>query len=82
MVLKLKRQIVDLEQKYKQLEEQLFSFKNILSNDSPIAFYTGLPNHQTMMVLYDYLDPGTRGENINYWLSGKDVAGTAKPTNK
>ena len=79
IVLKLKRQIVDLEQKYEQLEEQLFSFKNTSSNDSLIAFYTGLPNRQTMMALYDYLDPGARGENINYWLSGEDVAGTAKP---
>jgi len=79
IVLKLKRQIVDLEQKYEQLEEQLFSFKNISSNDSLIAFYTGLPNRQTMMALYDYLDPGARGENINYCLSGKEVAGTAKP---
>lgn len=51
-VLKLKKQIVDLEQKYEQLEEQLFSFKNISSNDSLISFY---------------------------WLSGKDVAGAAKP---
>lgn len=32
-----------------------------------------------MMALYNYLDPAARGENINYWLSGKDVAGTAKP---
>ena len=31
-----------------------------------------------MMALYDYLDPGARGENINYWLSGKDTAGNAK----
>ena len=30
------------------------------------------------MALYDYLDPGARGENINYWLSGKDTAGSAK----
>lgn len=80
MVLKLKQQIVDLEEKYEQLEEQLFLFKNISSNDSLISFYTGLPNYQTMMGLYNYLDPGARGENINYWLSGKDVAGTAKPT--
>ena len=80
MVLKLKQQIVDLQEKYEQLEEQLFSFKNISSNDSLISFYTGLPNYHTMMALYNYLDPGARGENINYWLSGKDVAGTTKPT--
>jgi len=80
MVLKLKKQIVDLKQKYEQLEKQLFSLKNISSNESLISFYTGLPNYQTMMALYNFLDPGARGENINYRLSGKDVAaGTAKP---
>ena len=24
-----------------------------------------------MMALFEFLDPGTNGENINYWLSGK-----------
>lgn len=79
MVLKLKKQTVDLEEKYEQLKEQLFSFKNIPSNDSLTSFYMGLPNYQTMVALYNYLDTGATGENINYWLSGKDVAGTAKP---
>ena len=23
------------------------------------------------MALFEFLDPGTNGENINYWLSGK-----------
>lgn len=64
---------MDLERKYEKREERLFSFKNIASNDSLLAFYTGFPNYQTMMVLYDFLDPGEQGENINYWLSGKDV---------
>ena len=31
-----------------------------------------------MMALYDFLDPGEQGENINYWLSGKDVDSTPK----
>ena len=31
-----------------------------------------------MMALYDFLDPGEQGENINYWLSGKDVDCTPK----
>ena len=78
LVLKLKKKVADLEQKYEQLEEQLFSLKNIGSNDSLVAFYTGFPNYQTMMALYDYLDPGARGENIKYWLSGKDTSGSAK----
>jgi len=79
LVSKLREKVVDLEEKYKILEEQLFTFKNIASNDSLIAFYTGFPNFQTTMALYNYLDPGDRGENINYWFSGKDVDGTARP---
>ena len=78
LVLKLKKKVADLGQKYEQLEEQLFSLKNIGSNYSLVAFYTGFPNYQTIMALYDYLDPGARGENIRYWLSGKDTSGSAK----
>lgn len=79
VVLQLKENILSLEQKNEQLEEQMFSLKNISSNDSLVAFYTGFPNYETMLALYDFLDPGARGENINYWLSGKEVAGNAKP---
>ena len=82
VVFKLKEKVADLEQKYEQLEEQLFTFKNIALNDSLITFYSGFPYYQTMMALYDYLDPGTRGENVNYWLSGKDVAGNVKPVKR
>ena len=78
VVFKLKKKVADLEQKYEQLEEQLFSFKNISSNDSLVVFYTEFPKCQTMMALYNYLDPGARGENINYWLSGNTTAGSAK----
>ena len=31
------------------------------------------------MAFYTNLDPGDRGENISYRLSGKDVDGTARP---
>ncbi|CAH3171376.1 unnamed protein product, partial [Porites lobata] len=72
LVSKLKEKVTDLEEKYEKLEERLFSFKNIASQDSLVAFYTAFPNLQTMMALYHYLDPGDRGENISYWLSGKD----------
>ncbi|KAK2549093.1 hypothetical protein P5673_030462 [Acropora cervicornis] len=78
VVSKLKEKVVDLERKYEKLEERLFSFKNIASNDSLVAFYTGFPNYQTMMALYDFLNPGEHGENINYWLSGKNVDSTPK----
>ena len=71
VVSKLKQKVVDLEQKYEKREERLFSFKNIASNDSLVAFYTGFPKYQTMMALCNSLDPGEQGKNINYWLSEK-----------
>ena len=58
VVSKLKEKVVDLERKYEKREERLFSFKNIASNDSLVTFYTGFSNYQTMMALYDFLDPG------------------------
>ena len=77
-VVSKREKVVDLEQKHEKREERLFSFKNIISHDSLVAFYTGFPNYQTMTALYDLLDPGEQGENINYWLSGKDVDSTPK----
>ena len=79
LVSKLQEKVMDLEEKYEKLEERLFTFKNIASHDSLLAFYTRFPNYQTMMALYNYLDPGDRGENINNWLSGKDVDDTVRP---
>ena len=73
-----KEKVVDFERKYEKLEERLFSFKYITSNDSLVSFYTGFPNYQTIMALYDFLDPGEQGENIDYWLSKKDGDSTPK----
>ncbi|PFX19213.1 hypothetical protein AWC38_SpisGene16382 [Stylophora pistillata] len=82
VVSKLKEKVVDLERKYEKCDERLFSFKNIASNDSLVAFYTGFPNYQTMMALYKFLDPGEQGENINYWLSGKGFDSSPKSVKK
>ena len=82
MVSKLKEKVVDLERKYEKLEEQLFYFKNVASNDSLVAFYTGFPYYQTMMALYDFLNPNENGENIKYWLLGKIVDRTPKSMKK
>ena len=71
-VLSLKANIVLLEQKCEQLEKHVFSFDNVKTDDSLLTFYTGFPNVQTMVALYEYLDPGLNGMNIKYWLSGQD----------
>ena len=51
----------------------LFSLENIKTNSSLLIFYTVFPNFQTMMALFEILDPCCNGENINYWLPGKET---------
>ena len=34
-----------------------------------LPFYTGFPNYDTLEAIFNYLNPGENGENINYWLS-------------
>ena len=43
----------------------VFSFDNIKTDDSLLTFYTGFPNVQTMMALYEYLDPGVNRKILN-----------------
>ena len=64
-MLSLKANIALVEQKCEQLEKHVFSFDNVKTDDSLLTFYTGFPNVQTMMALYEYLDPGVNGMNIN-----------------
>ena len=51
----------------------LFSLENIKTNSSLLIFYAVFPNFQTMMALFEILDPCCNGENINYWLPGKET---------
>lgn len=71
-VLSLRENIALLEQKCEKLEKHLFSFDNVKTDESLLTFYTGFPNVQTMIALYEYLDPGVNGNNIKYWLSSQD----------
>ena len=63
-VLSLKENSALLEQKCEKLEKHVFSFENIKTDDPLLTFYTGFPNVQTMIALYEYLDPGVNGINI------------------
>ena len=71
-VLSLKENIALLEQKCEKLEKHMFSFDNVKTDNSLLTIYTGFPNVQTMIALYEYLDPGVNGNNIKYWLSSQD----------
>ena len=65
-MLSLKGNIALFEQKCEKLEKHVFSFDNVKTDNSLLTFYTGFPNVQMMMGLYEYLDPGVNGKNIKY----------------
>ena len=65
----LKRQLQDAQRQNDVLNKRLFNFENCKSKDSNAAFYTGFQSWDTFMAVFEYLDPGERGENISYWRS-------------
>ena len=42
-------------------------------NTSLLTFYAAYPNFQTMMALFEFLDPSTNKGNINYYLPGRET---------
>ena len=59
----------------KSLDEQLrnqFGILKFKESDSDINFFTGFPNYQTLLTCYNFLNPGTNGENIAYVSSVTD----------
>ena len=61
------------------LARNVFGIAQFKDSDSDINFYTGFPNHQTLMACYKFLSPGENGENIVYVTSSTDDSFT--PTN-
>lgn len=75
-IAELQHKITDLQGKLKEsarriesLHDRVFSFASMKSNDSNAAFYTGYQSWDSFMAIYYYLDPGEKGENINFWRS-------------
>ena len=68
-LLKLKSQLETMKRQNEHLQSQLFNIERFRSNDSAINFYTGFPNWNTFIAIYNFLDPGDSGQNIKYWLS-------------
>ena len=60
--------------KNEQLHKQLFNLECFKNDDLSIAFYTGFPNYDTLKAIFNYLNPGENGENVNYWLSSTKSA--------
>ena len=68
-IMELKRQLKYMQRQNDDLNDRLFTLENLKSKDSSATFYSGFPNWETFMVVYTYLDPGEKGENISYWRS-------------
>ena len=54
----LKRQLQDGQRQKKFLNRRLFNFENCKSTYSNAAFYTGFQSWDTLMAVFEYLDPG------------------------
>ena len=68
---KLRQQVVDLEDTRainEKLEYKLdaFSLDRFKEDDKAIHFYTGFPSYKRLVMVFDYLNPGDRGQNIMY----------------
>lgn len=74
----LRQQIADLKSELEKahrrieaLQNQLFSVERFQNNSNVINFYTGFASWDVCMAVFNYLNPGDKGENNNYWLSSK-----------
>ena len=56
---------IEILKKQSEIVEPLLDL-NRLTYDRDIAFYTGFPNYDIFIALFNFLNPGTHGENIRY----------------
>ena len=59
----LKTEITDLKRKIDDNNTDTF-VKHVIENDDNCRHYTGFPSVEQLNNLYEYLDPGPRGENV------------------
>ena len=50
------------------LEARVFTIDRFES-DKDVTFYTRFPTRIVFESVFEFLDPGNKGENINYWHS-------------
>lgn len=54
------------------LQARVFSVQRFLQSYKDMNFYTGFPDRSVFEAVFEYLEPGKEGENINYWHSIED----------
>ncbi|PFX34809.1 Fucolectin [Stylophora pistillata] len=67
----LQREIESISKKNECLKSRLFSIERFRADKSAVSFYTSFPNNAVLMEIYNYLDPGEKGENIRYYVYSK-----------
>jgi hypothetical protein len=72
-ILALKAEIEILSMQKDTLESKLFKIDRFRSKPSSISFYTGFPNYEVFLSIFNYLDPGVQGQNIRYWSSASST---------
>ena len=61
----LKSELEKAHQRIEALQNQLFSVERFQNNNNAINFYTGFASWDVGMAVFNYLNPGDKGENIN-----------------
>ena len=64
----LKLEVDELTHRISVLQARVFTIDSFQS-DKDVTFYTGFPNRIVFESVFEFLDPGKKGENINYWHS-------------
>lgn len=72
---KLKSEVEELTRRNCALQAKVFNVDRFHS-DKDVTFYTGFPNRSIFENVFEFLDPGSNGENIIYWHSQSDDSDT------
>ena len=65
----LKSQLQNTQRQITNLVKKQFTLENLKSKNHTAPFYTGFNSWDAFEAVYNYLDPGKRGENLVYWRS-------------
>ena len=59
-------EVEELTHRISVLEARVFTIDRF---ESDVTFYTGFPSKIVFESVFEFLDPGNKGENISYWHS-------------
>ena len=68
-IAELKSKLQNVRRQITNLVEKQFKLENVKSKNNTVPFYAGFNTWDVFEAVYNYLNPGERGENIVYWRS-------------